>query len=336
MNESEITEYLESVNSVAEIYPFRITEYYKGLIASKNDAIWRQSMPSLLELENPDGLEDDGLCENPYSPLPRLIHRYTDRALILASNECFMYCRFCFRKRFRRTSCTMGALTEKETDEICAYLDEHREIHDVLISGGDPLTLGNDVLENIISRISESGEVDTIRICSRAPVVAPSRITPELAKIFSKYEKLWFVTHFNHPSELTDEAHEAIRLIQSAGVVVLNQTVLLKDVNDDEKILEKLFRGLAKWRVRPHYLFHADPIRGTGHFATGVAKGLEIMKYFRKALGSVALPVFALDLPEGGGKVVLVSDCSTETPGVYYSAEGRKIRHPLALKGDFE
>ena len=319
----------EDLRAVAEVYPVKTTAHYRSLIREPDDPIWRQCMPSPEELAPlQETLPDDGLGEIPQSPCPHLIHRYADRAVLLSTNQCFALCRFCFRKRLWKEPPFI--VSDEELETVAAYLGNHPEIQDILISGGDPLTIPDGRFFPIVDRLAGIPSLSIIRICSRAPVFEPARITDAFAERLGRWEKIWFMTHFNHPRELVPASLEACRKLRANGIPVLNQTVLLKGVNDDPALLADFFHQLAARRIIPHYLFHIDPVRGAAHFATGMKKGLEIMEYFRKHLSSVATPVFALDLPEGGGKVHLFPDYSTGEPQVFRGLDGRKIRHPLA------
>lgn len=330
MNQHEIKTYLDSMSRVMARYPVKVSSYFLSLIEKTGDPIWLQCMPSEQELENPHGLTDDGLGEQEQSPCARLIHRYEDRVLIRLTNRCFSYCRFCFRKRFWKDGTEETEITEDEFSQILDYLRLHPEVKDVLFSGGDPLTLSDDRLISFLEQIFAIPSVDTVRLCTRAPAFQPSRITPSLANRLARFSGLWCVLHFNHPRELTSEALDACRCLKQAGLPLLNQTVLLKGVNDDEKTLIFLFRMLVKSGIKPHYLFSADPICGTGHFAVPVSRGLQMMESLRKKLSSIATPVYALDLPEGGGKVPLQPDYSGAEQGTYRSIDDRMIHHPLA------
>ena len=319
----------EELRRVIKTYPVKVTAHYSSLIREKNDPLWKQCMPSEAELgPEQDALPDDGLGEIPQSPFPHLIHRYSDRVVMLSTNQCFALCRFCFRKRLWKEP--PFVISTEEFDGITAYLKGHPEVRDILISGGDPLTIPEEHFFHIVERLTAIPSLEIIRVCSRAPVFEPSRITKEFAERLGKCEKTWFMTHFNHPRELSDESLKACRRLRANGIPVLNQTVLLAGVNDDPKLLADFFHKLAAHRIIPHYLFHIDPIRGVAHFATGMKKGLEIMEYFRKHLSSVATPVFALDLPEGGGKVHLFPDYSTGEEQLFFGLNGKKIKHPLA------
>ena len=328
------TEKEKLLAEVKRRYPVKLNEYCRRL-AERSAAVSRLYLPDLRELEEL-GLSSDGLAETAQSPVPKLIRRYVDRAVVLATTECFVRCRFCFRKRLWADGAAQYNLSDPELDGICSFLDGSREITDILLSGGDPLVLNDERLLEIVKRIGSSGGVETIRICSRAPAVQPGRVTEELASALSEIDGVWFVTHFDHPDELTPEAERACRVLVSHGVPVLNQTVLLAGVNDDAETLRRLFKRLAALRVKPHYLFHIDPIEGVSHFATGIGKGLEIMSEFRMTLSSIAAPSFAIDLPEGEGKVILTPDCRREDGAYLSSVTGRYIRHPLADKNSGE
>jgi len=291
-------------------YPVMISPHYFELIDKTdplNDPIWKICMPDNQELLDKSS-DFDPLAEEEQMAVPRLIHRYDDRVVMLTTNRCPMLCRFCFRKRKWKNGSKWSDISESELEAICDYLKLNPQVREVLISGGDPLMLETGKLKVILDKLSAVESIDVIRIATRMPVTLPMRIDDELMAVLSKYPQLWLVTHFNHPKELTKESLEACRRITQAGIPALNQTVLLKGVNDSSEVLEELFRGLIKNRIKPHYLFHVDPVRGVKHFATGIEAGLDIIKSFRKGLSSLAVPHFAIDLPEGGGKVALQPD----------------------------
>lgn len=313
---------------VRKRYPVKLNAYCKAL-AERSSAVAKLYLPDVRELENP-GLSSDGLAELEQSPVPNLIRRYRDRAVLLTTSECFVRCRFCFRKRLWADGASHFSLSDENLNAVCAWLDRNPEVSDILLSGGDPLVLSDDRLLTIAQRIRQSGGVETVRVCSRAPAVQPERITERLAERMADIEGLWFVTHFDHPDELTSDAETALKRLVAHGIPVLNQSVLLKEINDDAETLRRLFKRLAALRVKPHYLFHIDPIEGVSHFATGVEKGLAILEDFRFTLSSLALPMFAIDLPEGAGKVVLAPDCRDSEGRYRSSVTGRYIRHPLA------
>lgn len=316
-----------TTQDVEKRYPVKLNQYCKALTEC-SVAVRKMYLPDVRELDS-CGLSDDGLGEIAQMPVPKFIRRYTDRAVLLCTDKCFVHCRFCFRKRQWRSDAPPMILSDAELDAVCNWLDQNHEVTDILLSGGDIMTLPDDKVISIAARLRSAGNVSSVRICSRAPAVEPSRITDHIAEKLSEIEGLWFVTHFNHPDELTPEAHEACRKLIRKGIPVLDQTVLLAGINDDPETLRTLFKTLVSWRVKPHYLFHVDPIEGVGHFATGVRKGLEILKDFQLSLSSLATPAFAIDLPCGGGKLILTPAEQNEN-GEWMSPVLKKyIKHPL-------
>ena len=311
-------------------YPVQMNEYCKAL-AESSEAVAKMYLPDPRELD-PAGLSDDGLGEIPQMPLPKFIRRYTDRAVLLCTDKCFVHCRFCFRKRQWRNDAPPMVLTPEELNNVCRWLDKNPEVTDILLSGGDIMTLPDETVISIAKQIRNAGNVSSVRICSRAPAAAPERITDKIAEQLADIDGLWFVTHFDHPDELTDAAQNACRKLIRRGIPVLNQTVLLAGINDNAETLRTLFKTLVAWRVKPHYLFHVDPIEGVAHFATGVQKGLDILKEFQSSLSSLATPAFAIDLPCGGGKLIL-SAAQKNEKGEWFSPVLKKyIRHPLTEK----
>ena len=308
-------------------YPVKINRYCEQL-AENSAAVRKMYYPDIRELDS-CGLSDDGLGEIAQMPVPKFIRRYRDRAVLLCTDRCFAHCRFCFRKRQWRSDAAPMILTDEELDAVCSWLDHNPEVSDILLSGGDIMTLPDERVLEIASRIRSAGNVSCVRICSRAPAVEPARITDEIAGKLADIEGLWFVTHFDHPDELTAQAHEACRKLIRHGIPVLDQTVLLSGINDDPETLKTLFKTLASWRVKPHYLFHVDPIDGAAHFATGVKKGLEILKDFQDSLSSLATPAFAIDLPDGGGKLTLTAAEQNEKGEWLSPILKRYVKHPL-------
>lgn len=312
-------------------YPFLASEYYLSLIdrsggSPENDPIWRQCMPAAEELEDEDGLPDP-LAESAQMPVPRLIRRYPDRAVLLVTGSCATRCRFCFRKRFWADGGELADISAAELAAASAYLHRTPAVSEVLISGGDPLMLPSNDLRSILDELSSIETIAVLRLGTRVPVTRPDLITPETVAMLAAYPGLWLMTHFNHPRELTPVSAALCGEFVQAGIPVLNQTVLLKGVNDDAATLARLFRQLIAIKVKPHYLFHVDPVRGVRHFATGIAKGLEVLAAFRSNLSSLAVPTFAIDLPEGGGKVSLQPEYRRN--GKYPSAvDGHLIDYP--------
>ncbi|MBP7052190.1 MAG: KamA family radical SAM protein [Phycisphaerae bacterium] len=317
--------------SVMTKYPMAITPYYASLIrrADKTDPIFQLSVPQAQELIDPPFLSADPLEECRDMPVPGMVHRYPDRALVIATTMCSTYCRHCTRKRIAGTRET--SITKRRLEQIAAYLTEHPQISDVIVSGGDPLTMSTEHLEMVLSRLRQVPSVQIIRIGSRVPVVLPMRITDELCQMIRKYHPVWINTHFNHPQELTPEAAEACRRLADAGVPLGNQSVLLRGVNDDPRIIEQLCRGLVRMRVRPYYMYQCDLVRGVEHFRTPLTRGMEIMEYLRGRLSGLAIPTFVVDAPHGGGKIpvlptYVVSQSPTHT--VLRNYEGMLIAYP--------
>lgn len=320
------------LQNVKERYPEQLNPYCRQLIADHPE-LAPLYLADVREWESA-GLDMDGLGETTLSPFPHLIRTYRDRAVLLTTGHCFARCRFCFRKRLWRTDCdTVTEPDDNELAAIAAWLKANPEVDDILLSGGDILTLPDEKILHLIRLMQDTGTIRTIRICSRAPASCPERITDELAAMLGSVDGLWFMCHFNHPAELTPQAECACRKLIAHGVPMLNQAVLLAGINDDPEILRQLFKHLTYLRVKPHYLFHVDPVEGVAHFATGVEKGLEIMASFRDNLSSIARPDFAVDLPCGGGKVILNPTDNLQADGSFWSPI-KKIfmRHPLTEK----
>ncbi len=295
----------DSFTLVSAQYPVRVTDYYAGLIKHPDDAIWKQCMPDIRELEDYSQCPDP-LNENALSPVPGLIHRYPDRVVMLVSNRCPVYCRFCMRKRLvGNGDAPMG---EDELQAALKYIETHPSVHDVILSGGDPLMLNDESLSYILGRLRAISHVSVIRIGSRIPVTLPARITPELCNMLKKYHPLFINTHFNHPDEITDEAATACALLADAGIPLGNQTVLLKGVNDSIETMRNLMTGLLSIRVKPYYLHQMDLVQGTAHFRTSVRKGLNIIRGLRGHISGIAVPHYVIDLAGGKGKVAILPD----------------------------
>ncbi len=325
---------VESGGCIAETssrFPLAVTPYYASLVKSPDasDPIFQMAVPQLAELTDRSFLIEDPLGEEHDMPVPGLIHRYRDRALLIATSTCSVYCRHCTRKRV--TGFREGVIAPDELDQAVQYLRSHPEIRDVIVSGGDPLTLATETLERILSRLREVESIDILRIGTRVPVVLPMRITAELVQMLGRYHPLYVNTHFNHPVELTPEALEACRMMADAGIPLGNQTVLLRGVNDSPQTLETLFRGLLRNRVRPYYLFQCDLVRGVEHFRTPLSRGIEIMEYLRGRVSGMAIPTFVVDAPNGGGKIPLLPNylvSMSPTHTVLRNFEGMFVSYP--------
>jgi lysine 2,3-aminomutase len=317
-------------------FPLAITPYYASLIRrlDATDPIFQMCVPQSEELADPPFLREDPLEEDEDMPVPGLVHRYADRALLLVTTTCSTYCRHCTRKRVAGMHET--AITAIRLQQSVAYLREHPEITDVILSGGDPLTMPTENLERVLVALRTVPSIGVIRIGTRTPVVMPQRITDELAGMLKKYHPIWINTHFNHPDELTPEATEACGRLVDAGVPLGNQTVLLRGVNDRPETIEKLCRGLVRMRVRPYYLFQCDLVRGVEHFRTPISRGIEIMEYMRGRVSGLAIPTFVVDAPQGGGKIpvlptYIVSQSPTHT--VLRNFEGMLVAYPEPCVG---
>lgn len=288
--------------------PLAITPYYLSLCDRRDPAcpIRRQCVPRFEESAQVPGDLVDPLGEVAHEVAPHLVQRYPDRVLLLATDRCSVYCRFCTRSRIVGDG--GGPVALDKLEPAFAYLESHPEIRDVIVSGGDPLAMATDRIERIIERLRAISSLDTIRLATRVPVTLPMRITTELLSALRAHHPIWVMTHFNHPKELTPESIAACNRLADAGFPVMNQSVLLAGVNDDAAVLETLFRGLVRARVRPYYLLQADPVRGTAHLRTPIAAGLAIMERLQGRLTGIALPKLICDTPGGKGKVPLVPD----------------------------
>jgi lysine 2,3-aminomutase len=321
----------EKLAKIIQKYPMAITPYYARQIqqANASDPIFQMCVPQIEELANPTCLSEDPLEENEDMPVPGLIHRYRDRVLLIATTSCAAYCRHCTRKRMAGTRETSISL--RRLGHVVEYLKANPEICDVIISGGDPLIMRTELLETALSAIREVESVQIIRIGTRVPVVLPMRITDELVCMLKKYHPLWVNMHFNHPNELTQEAYEACSRLADAGIPLGNQTVLLKGINDNPQILERLFRGLVRMRVRPYYLYQCDLVKGIEHFRTPISRGIEIMEYLRGRVSGLAIPTFVVDAPYGGGKIPLMPNyvvSVSPTHTVLRNYEGLLVNYP--------
>lgn len=280
-----------------------ITPYYASLMKPEDPQcpIRKQAIPTAQELNISASDMHDPLHEGLDSPVQGITHRYPDRALLLVTDQCAMYCRHCTRRRFAGQK--DQALSISNIKKAIQYIREHSEIRDVLISGGDPLCLPDNHLEFIISSLRAIEHVEIIRIGTRTPVVMPMRITDSLCEMLAQYHPLWINTHFNHPAEITPEAEAACARLANAGIPLGNQSVLLKDVNDCPYIMRDLVQKLLKIRVRPYYLYQCDLSEGIEHFRTPVSRGLEIIESLRGHTSGMAIPTFVVDAPGGGGKI---------------------------------
>ena len=295
----------KTLSSVSSIYPFRISPYYASLIRNEGDAIWRQCVPDTRELEDSDQ-SDDPLAENSLSPVPGLIHRYPDRVVLLVSNRCPVFCRFCMRKRHIGEGDNFASRASLE--KMFGYIRSHPAIRDVILSGGDPLTLDDDSLSHILKNLRSISHVSIIRIGTRTPVTFPQRITRNLCSLLKKFHPVYINTHFNHPMEITPESSIACARLANAGIPLGNQTVLLRGVNDSVEIMRELQTGLLSIRVKPYYIHHMDLVKSTAHFRTSIRAGLEIIRGLRGHVSGLAVPHYVIDMPGGKGKIAILPD----------------------------
>jgi lysine 2,3-aminomutase len=312
--------------------PIGVTPYYMSLIDAANplQGLRRTTIPTLAEFDRTPGEEDDPLGEDGHSPVPGLVHRYPDRVLLLVTNFCSVYCRYCTRARLVGAS-GERALRKADIDRAIEYIAATPAVRDCLISGGDPLSLDEDRLEYVLSRLRAIPHLEFIRIGSKQPVVQPMRVTPALTKMLRRYHPLWMSLHFTHPDEVTPEVAEACGRLADAGIPLGSQTVLLKGVNDDVATLKKLFHALLKIRVRPYYLYQCDPISGSGHFRTTVDKGLELIAEMRGYTTGYAVPNYVVDAPGGGGKIAMLPDAVIGRDGddlLLRNFAGEECRYP--------
>lgn len=312
----------------AQGFPISITPYYLSLIdrSDPDCPIRRQVVPRAEEQTvAPTDLRDP-LGEDAHGVAPELIRRYPDRALLLATDRCSVYCRFCTRSRL--VGAGGGARSLARLEPAFAYLREHPEISDVIVSGGDPLVASTSRLVQLLARLRAIPSIETIRLATRVPVTLPQRITAELLDALRPFHPLWVMTHFNHPRELSEVSRAACRRLADAGFPVMNQTVLLAGVNDDAGTLTALCKGLVKERVRPYYLLQMDPVNGTSHLRTTVAKGEDLMRELQGKVSGIALPKYIVDTPGGYGKVPAgPSFVVSRGPGVtrYLSPRGVEV-----------
>src|SRR5688572_21176517 len=314
------------LQQAADNFEFRISPAMVELIKEPGDHIWRQYIPDLEELEVVDGMVDS-LNEDADSPVPNITHRYPDRALFLVSPVCASYCRFCTR---RRKVGDPEKIPMSQLESAFQYLEQHTEIRDVIMSGGDPLMLSDRRIDDILRRLRSIKHIEVVRIGSRVPCHLPERITPELCAILKKYHPLYINTHFNHPDELTPAAVAGLGQLADAGIPLGCQTVLLKDINDDPTVMKLLMQRLLAARVRPYYIYMCDQVAGGEHFRTTIEKGLEIVKALRGWTSGLAVPHFVIDAPGGGGKIPLLPEYVeeiTEDEVVFRNYEGKRFTY---------
>ncbi|RUU44009.1 KamA family radical SAM protein [Mesorhizobium sp. M6A.T.Ce.TU.002.03.1.1] len=326
-----------AAQAAATRHKVRIPKAYLDLIdwSDPADPIRAQVIPSPEELAEQEGELDDPIADHAFSPVPRLTHRHADRVLLFPTYQCAVYCRFCFRKE-SLTSIGRG-YTREALEPAFAYIEAHPEIREVILTGGDPLSLPDKALAEIHARIEAVPHVRLLRIHTRVPVALPSRVTPGLVRSLQGRLMVTVVTHFNHAREITDAAEQACRTLRQAGFVLLNQSVLLKGVNDTVEVLEELCRELMyRLGVKPYYLHHGDLARGMAHRRTTIAEGQALASALRARLSGICNPVYVLDLPDGGGKVPLGPSYVEAQDGESWRIRGQdgEVRAYMEIVGD--
>ena len=315
--------------------PLRITPYYASLFAGEihSQAIRKSVVPTFYEMIASEGEASDPLSEEHDSPVPNIVHRYPDRVLFLVTGFCSTYCRYCTRSHMvAKDKCHIGI---KAWAPAIEYIRNHPEVRDVLISGGDPLTMPDSHIEYLLSNLRQISHVEIIRMGTKVPTVLPQRITRGLTNILKKYHPLFLSIHFTHADELTPEVTEACSRLADAGIPLGSQTVLLKGINDNIETMKKLMQGLLKTRVRPYYIYQCDPILGSAHFRTPVEKGLEIIKGLRGHTTGYAVPHYVIDAPGGGGKIPLLPEYFIGKDGndvLIRNYEGKIYKYPDTVK----
>lgn len=299
------SDFISSTRLVGEKYPFAIAPYYISLLQEplSEDPLARMCLPNIKEIEDTRG-ELDPMHEGEMQPVTCVTRRYPDRLILNVTNQCGSYCRFCQRKR--NISFTATIADEEQIQKGIEYIRNHSEIRDVLITGGDPLTLEDDQLEGIIKQVREIPHVEIIRLGTRMPVYIPERITEKLCKMLSKYHPIYINVHINHPSEISEKTRRALGRLSDSGIPLGNQMVLLSGVNNDCSTVLALNRELLRTRVRPYYIFHPKSVQGTMHFQCPLAKGLEIMEFLRGRLSGLGIPTYVINSKGGMGKVPIL------------------------------
>jgi lysine 2,3-aminomutase len=328
----------EAFQNASASLPLAITPYFLSLIDPSDplQPLRRTVVPTIQEQTRKWGEENDPLNEDDHSPVPAIVHRYPDRVLFLVSEFCSSYCRYCTRSR-RVGRAEKGGGTVDRWKQGIAYIAAHPEIRDVLLSGGDPLTLSDDKLEWLLGSLRGIPHLEMIRIGTKVPAVMPMRITSDLVKMLRRFHPLWMSIHMTHPDELTESTARACERLADAGIPLGSQTVLLAGINDDVETMKRLFQGLLTMRVKPYYLYQCDPIPGSSHFRTPVARGIEIIRGLRGFTSGYAAPSYVIDAPAGGGKIPLLPDYVVGREDGYLllrNYEGRLFRYPDMQDGE--
>jgi len=313
--------------------PVGITPYYASLMDREDptEGLRRTHIMTGDEYVRVPGEADDPLAEDHDTVAPGLVHRYPDRVLFLATGTCSTYCRYCTRSRLVGNPGGEYQFSLRQWEQALTWLEAHTEVRDVLLSGGDPLSIGDERLDWLLGRLRSIRHIEFVRIGTKIPVVLPQRITKSLVKMLKKHHPLWMSLHVTHPRELTPEVTESTARLADAGIPLGSQTVLLKGINDDINVMKPLMHGLLARRVKPYYLYQCDPIRGSSHFRTTVEKGIEIIRGLRGHTTGYASPSFCVDAPGGGGKILIAPDSVVGRDGddlLLRNFEGAVYRYP--------
>jgi len=330
------SEYGALVHHVGPL-PLAVTPYYLSLLDPDNAThpLRRAVIPTLDECVRTAGEEEDPLAEDLDSPVPGIVHRYPDRVLFLVTGSCSTYCRYCTRSRMVGLQGECG-FSMNQWERAIDYIASTVQIRDVLLSGGDPLTLSDEKLEWLLMRLHRIPHIEMLRIGTKTPAVLPQRITPELTRMLKRYHPLWMSIHATHPEELTPEMEQACSRLADAGIPLGSQTVLLAGINEEVDTMRRLFQGLLKIRVKPYYLYQCDPIPGSSHFRAPVSRGLEIIEGLRGHTTGYAVPSYVIDAPGGGGKIPLLPEYLIGRDGndlLLRNYEGRTFRYPDKREG---
>ena len=317
----------ETLAQVVHQFPMRINSYYLSRITAGDDPLARQVLPAVEELEDMDG-PIDPLAEESQSPVSQIIHRYPHRVAFLVSDQCAVYCRFCMRKR--RVG-TQTRITDSQIGEALEYIATHPAIHEVLLTGGDPLMLEDDRLLDILQSLRRMAHVHVLRMHSRMPVVLPQRVTSSLTAALARFQPLYVNLHINHPAELTTDVAAACAKLADAGIPIGSQTVMLRGVNDNAQTLGDLMEQLLCHRIRPYYVHQLDRVPGTAHFQVPLQQSIDLIHSLRGPLSGMAIPHLMVDLHQGGGKVALTGDSIIEKGSGYWKIrnwQGKVHIHP--------
>lgn len=329
----DLTDEERSAISGIGCFPMRITPYYLSLIDGKNpeQPIRKTMIPRVQEHIKGFGEMADPLAEDHHSPVPGIVHRYPDRVLFLCTGFCSAYCRYCTRSRMVGNERTIHTFSTSVWDEGIRYIERHPEVRDVLISGGDPLTMPDSRIEYLLAKVRQIRHVEIIRIGTKVPIVLPQRITPKLAAVLKKYHPLLMSLHFTHPDEITPETSQACCRLADAGIPLGSQTVLLREINDSVEVMKRLMQKLLTIRVRPYYIYQCDPVSGSSHFRTTIEKGLEIIQGLRGFTSGYAVPQYIIDAPGGGGKIPMLPEYFVGREGdmvLLRNYEGKLFKYP--------